>query len=245
VYEASQVWLVNATVNITSGYAGIAAYDKSDVHIVNGSIGRAADSNFYAGITTGAGHITMQGTTIRDMQQGISIADGGDVDLVDFDSTVAAHDVVINSPAGTNLNGVVVSDGSSLNINSSIKLRIAHAGQTYGSDSGAVLVTNGSTLNAGANLIVSGSQGQGVIVANNSHAALAGSSITGGAHGGLVAVNLSTIGVTASSTLTTISGNAADLFCDSKSQIAGSANIANATTVQCANLLSGDYESLP
>jgi hypothetical protein len=35
------------------------------------------------------------------------------------------------------------------------------------------------------------------------------------------------------------------LFCDSKSQIAGSANIANATSVQCANLLTGDYESLP
>jgi hypothetical protein len=244
VYEASQVWLVNATVNITSGYAGIAAYDKSDVHIVNGSIGRAADSNFYAGITTAAGHITMQGTTIRDMQQGISIADGGDVDLVDFDSSVAAHDVVINNPAGTNQDGVIVSDGSSLNL-ASIKLRIAHAGQPYGSDSAAVFVTNGSTLNAGANLIVSGSQGQGVIVANNSHAALAGSSITGGAHGGLVVVNLSTAGVTTSSTLTTISGNAADLFCDSKSQIAGTANIANATSVQCANLLPGDYESLP
>ncbi|HTS35989.1 MAG TPA: hypothetical protein VMH04_09975 [Candidatus Solibacter sp.] len=244
VYEACQVWLVNVTVNITSGYAGIAAYDKSDVHIVNGSIGRPADSNFYAGIAVGSGHITMQGTTIRDMQQGISIDGSGSVDLVYFDSIVAAHDVIINNPAGTNLNGVIVSDASSLNLGN-IKLRIAHAGQSYGSDTGAVLVTNGSTMNAGANLIVSGSQGQGVMVANNSHATLAGSSITGGAHGGLVVVNLSTAGATEGSALTTISGNAADLFCDSKSQIAGTANIANATSVQCANLLSGDYEALP
>jgi hypothetical protein len=244
VYEASQVWLVNVTVNITSGYGGISAFDKSDVHIVNGLIERPADSNFYAGIFASSGHVTMQGTVIRDMQQGISISASGSVDLVYFDSLVAAHDVIINNPAGTNYDGVVVSDGSSLNI-SSAKLRIAHAGQPSGSDTAAVFVTDGSTLNAGANLVVSGSQGQGVLVANNSHAALAGSSITGGLHGGLVVVNLSTAGVTASSPLTVISGNAADLFCDSKSQIAGSANIANATSVQCTNLLSGDYEALP
>jgi hypothetical protein len=244
VYEASQVWLVNVTVNITSGFGAISAFDKSDVHIVNGLIERPADSNFYAGIFASSGHVTMQGTVIRDMQQGISIGASGSVDLVYFDSSVAAHDVIINNPAGTNIDGVVVSDGSSLNV-SSVKLRIAHAGQSYGSDSAAVFVTDGSTMNVGPNLIVSGSQGQGVIVANNSHAALAGSSITGGAHGGLVVVNLSTAGVTASSPLTVISGNAVDLFCDSKSQIAGGANIANATSVQCTNLLSGDYEALP
>ena len=244
VYEASQVWLVNVTVNITSGYAAISAFDKSDVHIVNGSIGRPIDSNLYAGVVASSGHVTMQGTVIRDMQQGISIDAGGGVDLVDFDGAVAAHDVIINNPAGTNLDGVIVANGSSLNL-STITLRIAHAGQPYGSDTAAVLVTDGSTMNAGASLIVSGSQGQGVMVANNSHAVLAGSSITGGAHGGLVVVNLSTAGATEGSALTTISGNATDLFCDSKSQIAGGANIANATSVQCTNLLPGDYEALP
>jgi hypothetical protein len=243
-YEASQAWLVNVTVNITSGYSAISAFDKSDVHIVNGLVERPSDSNFYAGIFAASGHITMQGTVIRDMQQGMSIASSGSVDLVYFDSSVAAHDVVINNPAGINYDGAIVSDGSSLNI-SSVKLRIAHAGQSYGSDSAAVFVTNGSTLNAGASLVVSGSQGQGVLVANNSHAALAGSSITGGLHGGLVVVNLSTAGATSTSPLTVISGNAADLFCDSKSQIAGTANIANATNVQCTNLLTGNYEALP
>jgi len=244
VYEASQVWLVNVTVNITSGYAAISAFDKSDVHIVNGLIERPADSNFYAGIFASSGHVTMQGTVIRDMQQGMNIGASGSVDLVYFDTSVASHDVIINNPAGTNVDGVLVADGSSLNL-SSVKLRIAHAGQSYGSDTAAVFVTDGSTMNAGASLIVSGSHGQGVIVANNSHAVLAGFSITGSGHGGLVVVNLSTADAAASTPLTVISGNAMDLFCDSKSQIAGGANIANATSVQCTNRLSGDYESLP
>lgn len=186
----------------------------------------------------------MQGMTIRDMQQSIVVSDSGSVDLVNFDSTAAGVDVILDNPAGTNLNGAIVSDGSSLNVNSA-KLRISNAGQSWGGDSGAVFVTNGSTFNAGANLFISGGQGQGVIVSNNSHAQLAGSSITGVAHGGLVVLNLSTAGVDAGHPLTTISGNGTDLFCDSKSQIAGALNIANASTVQCNNLLPGTYESLP
>jgi hypothetical protein len=244
VYEASQVWLVNVTVNITSGYAAVSAFDKSDVHIVNGLVERPTDSNFYAGIFVSSGHVTMQGTVIRDMQQSINIDAGGSVDLVYFDTSVASRDVVITNPAGTNLNGVRVINGSSLNLGS-VKLRITNAGQAYGLDTGAVFVSDGSTMNAGANLLVTGSQGQGVFVANNSHSALAGSSITGSSHGGLVVVNLSTAAVTASTSLTVIGGNATDLFCDSKSEITGGMNIANATSVQCTNLLPFDYETLP
>jgi hypothetical protein len=244
VAEASQVWLVNVTVNITSGYAAVSAFDKSDVHIVNGLVERPTDSNFYAGIFVSSGHVTMQGTAIRDMQQSINIDASGSVDLVYFDASVASRDVVISNPAGTNYNGVRVTNGSSLNLGS-VKLRITNAGQPYGLDTGAVFVSDGSTMNAGANLVVTGSQGQGVFVANNSHAALAGSSITRSSHGGLVVVNLSTAAVTTSTPLTVIGGNATDLFCDSKSQIAGSMNIAGATSVQCTNLLPGDYETLP
>jgi len=244
VYEASQVWLKNVTVNLTSGYAAIAIYDKSDVHIVNGVLERPSDNNWHAGITVGSGHVTMQGTVIRDMQTSIVVGQGGGVDLVYFDSSIPYRDVTINNPAGTNYTGVWVGDASSLNLES-VKLRITNAGQASGSDNAAVFVTNGSTMNAGANLVVSGSQDQGVLVANNSHAVLAGSSITGSGHGGLVAVNLSTIAVTASTPLTVVGGNGTDLFCDSKSQIAGSLNISNATRVQCTNLLPGDYESLP
>jgi threonine aldolase len=128
---------------------------------------------------------------------------------------------------------------------SNARLLISNAGQPYGFNSSAVFVTNGSTLNATASLVITGSRGQGVIVNNSSHAALAGSTITGGAHGGLVVVNESTAGATLTNPLTSISGNVADLFCDSKSQITGASYIANATVVQCNNILPGLYETLP
>jgi len=244
VYENSQVWLKNVTANVTSGFAAVSAFDKSDVHVVDGLLQRPSNSNFNAGLLVSSGHVTVQGLTIRDMQQSININDSGSVDLVNFDSTATGVDVVIDNPSGTNLFGVVVSDGSSLNLGSA-KLRISNAGQAGGGDSGAVFVTNGSTLNAGPNLVVSGSQGQGVIVSNDSHAQLAGSSITGVSHGGLVVVNLSSAGVDLSNPLTVISGNGVDLFCDSKSHIAGASNVANASIVQCNNLLPGNYENLP
>jgi hypothetical protein len=182
--------------------------------------------------------------TIRDMQQSIAINDSGSVDLVNFESTAAGIDVVIDNPSGTNLNAAIVTDGSSLNLESA-KLRISDAGQPWGGSSGAVLVTNGSTLNAGSSLVISGSRGQGVMVSNGSHAELAGSTITGGAHGGLVVVNESTAGVDSGNPLTVIGGNETDLFCDSKSQIAGGLNIANVAVVQCNNLLPGSYQNLP
>jgi len=243
-YEASQVWLVRVTVNITSGYAAITAFDKSDVHIVDGLIERPANSNFNAGVLASSGHVTMQGMTIRDMQQSIAINSGGDVDLVNFDPTATGIDVIVDNPSGTNFNGAVVSDSSSLNLTSA-KLRISNAGQPYGGDTGAVFVGDGSTLEAGASLVVSNSKGQGVIVSNNSHAQLSGSSITGGAHGGLVVMNLSTAGVNTFANPTTITGNGTDLFCDSKSRITGGANIANAITVSCSSVLPGNHENLP
>jgi hypothetical protein len=243
VYEASQARLVRVMVNITSGFAAIWALDKSDVHIIDGLIERPANSNFNAGVYAASGHVTMQGMTIRDMQQGISIDTGGDVDLVNFEPTAAGIDVIVDNPSGTNFNGVVVSDSSSLNL-SSAKLRINNAGQTYGGDTGAVFLSSGSTLNANGNLVVTNTRGQGVIVSNNSHARLAGSSITGGARGGLVVMNLSTAAVDLGNP-TTISGNGTDLFCDSKSRITGGVNIANAPTVSCNNLLPGTYENLP
>ncbi len=243
MYEASQVRLVRVTVNITSGFAAIWALDKSDVHIIDGLLQSPANGNFNAGLFVGSGHVTVQGMTIRDMQQSININSGGDVDLVNFEPTAEGIDVIVDNPSGTNFNGAVVSEGSLLNL-SSAKLRINNAGQPYGGDTGAVFVTNGSTLNAGPNLVVSNSKGQGVIVDNNSHAQLTGSSITGGAHGGLVVMNLSTAGVPFGNP-TIISGNGTDLFCDSKSRITGGANIANAITVSCNNLLPGTYENLP
>ena len=186
----------------------------------------------------------MQGMTIRDMQQSININSSGSVDINNFDPTSIGVDVIIDNPSGTNFNGALVSDSSSLNL-SSAKLRITNAGQLWGGDTGAVLVTNGSTLTAGSSLVVSGSQSQGVVVSNNSHAEFGGSSITGSAHGGLVVVNLSTGTADSTNPLTVIGSNGTDLFCDSRSQIEGTLNMANVNVVNCNNLIPGTYQSLP
>ena len=246
VFEASQVSL--AKVNATDpGYAGVGAYDVSDVHIEDCAFEQSTGISWHAGIDVGSGHVTMQRTTISNMQVGINIYKGGSVDIQSFNSyfpVVAPNDVVIQSPAGTNYYGVFVGSGATLNLGDT-KLRITNAGQPWGGSTGGVSLTDGGTLSAGGNLVVTGSQGQGVFVSNNSHASLAGSSITGSGHGGLVAVNLSTIAVGTSSPLTLIGGNGIDLFCDAKSQISGSSNLAGVPTVQCTNLLSGDTVVLP
>lgn len=243
VYEESQAWLVNVNVNITSGFAAISVFDKSDVHMAGGLLQRPSNGDFDAGLFVGSGHVTMQGTTIRDMQQSISIGSSGSVDLVNFDSAVAGTDVILDNPSGTNFNGAIVSEGSSLNI-SSANLRINNAGQPWGGTSGAVFVTDGSVLNAGSGLIVTNSQGQGVVVTNNSHATLTGSSITGGLHGGLVVGNVSTIN-NGSGSLTLVSGNGTDLFCDSNSFVTGTVNLTGVATVNCGKLLPGNTVPLP
>jgi hypothetical protein len=244
IYEASQVWIVRARVNLVYGYAAVSVFDKSDVHIVDGLLHRPANGAFNAGLFVGSGHVTMQGMTIRDMQQSIYINSSGSVDVSNFDPTAAEADVIIDNPSGINFIGALVSDGSSLNI-SSARLRITNAGQPSGGDTGGILVTNGSTLTAGSNLVVSGSQSQGVVVSNNSHAELSGSSITGSARGGLVVVNLSTATADTNNPSTVIGANGTDLFCDSHSQIAGTLNMANASVVNCNNLLPFTYQNLP
>ena len=243
VYEESQVWLVNMNVNVTSGFAAISVFDKSDVHIADGLLQRPSNGAFNAGLFVSSGHVSIQGTTIQDMQQGISIGASGSVDVLNFDAAAAGVDVNINNPSGTNFNGAVVDGGSTLNL-SSANLRVNNAGQPWGGNTGAVFVTNGSVLNAGSSLIVTSSQGQGVIVTNNSHATLAGSSITGGIHGGLVVANLSTID-NGHGAFTLVSGNATDLFCDSNSFITGAANVSGASTISCGNLQAGNTVPLP
>jgi hypothetical protein len=174
------------------------------------------------------------------MQVGIDAGAGSEVDVNDFNTyypSGGVSDVVIENPRGLNYNGVVVESGSALAVNTA-KLRILNAGQTWGGNSGGILVTGRSTMNAGGNLIISGSQGQGVYVTGDSQATLDGSSITGNHHGGLVAVNLSTI--SAVTYAVTVSGNATDVFCDSQSVITGGLKIINASSVQCLNLLPGD-----
>jgi hypothetical protein len=246
VYEASQVSLARVTAR-DPGFATLAALDISDVHIESSLFENSTGASFREGLFVGSGHVTVQTTTIRNMQVGIDIGAHGAVDIQSFNTYFplsSPTDVVIENPAGTNFDGVSVRDGSELHLGDT-KLRITNSGQPFGGGTAGVFVSDAATLTAGANLIISGSQGQGVFVSNNSHASLAGSSITGSGHGGLVVANLSSVAVTGSNPLTHISGNGTDLFCDSRSLITGGSNIANATTVQCANLLAGDAVPLP
>ena len=245
VIESSQVSLARVKVR-DPGFATVGVYDVSDVHIEDCLFAQSTGAGWHEGLAVGSGHVTIQRTTIRNMQVGFDITKSGSIDVQSFNSYYPVSeptDVIIESPAGTTFWGVFVGSGSLLNIGDT-KLRITNPAQSWGWNTAGVWVSGG-TLDAGPNLVVSGSQGQGVLVSGNSHARLAGSSITGSAHGGLVAVNLSTIAVETSNPLTQISGNGTDLFCDSKSLINGSTNVANATTVQCGNLLPGDYENLP
>ena len=246
VFESSQVSLARVTAR-DPGYATVGVYDISDVHIEDCLFEHSTGASWHAGFDVGSGHVTVQKTTIRNMQIGINISKSGSVDIQSFNTyypLVGPSDVVIESPTGTNFWGVSVGSGSLLNLGNT-KLRITNPGQPWGGNTAGVYVSDGGTLNAGANLVVTGSQGQGVFVSNNSHASMAGSSISGSGHGGLVAVNLSTIAVGSSNPLTQIAGNGTDLFCDAKSQISGSANIVNAVSVQCTNLLAGDSVGLP
>jgi hypothetical protein len=241
VFENSQVSIARVTVRDAT--FGVAVVDASDVHIEDCLFENTTGAPWHEGLSVGAAHVTMHGTIFRNMQNGIQIYTGGIVDVVNSNTYYplsGPSEVLIESPVGTYSTGVSITDGASLNFqNNSAKLRITNPGPGRG-----VEVLSGSTLNAGASLVVSGSHGQGVFVTNNSHADLNGSSITGSYGGGLVVVNLSTAAVGGSAP-TEISGNAVDVFCDSRSLITGGANIANATTVQCDNLLAGQNEPIP
>ena len=247
-FEGSQVSLAGVTVR-NPGFAGIGIFDVSDVHIEQCLLEDTTGSLGDFGLSVASGHVTMQSTTIHNMQVGIDVEEHGSVDIGSFATyfPVSANpDVVIDSPAGTNLQGARVLGGSALNLEDA-KLRITNPGQTSGGNTAGVWVSEGSSLSDySGNLVVSGSHGQGVFVSNNSQASLTGSSITGSNHGGLVVANLSTIAVgTGPNPLTQVSGNAMDLFCDSKSVITGRSNIAGASSFSCGNLLLGDTEPIP
>lgn len=253
IYEASQVSLAFVSMR-NSGYAGIAVLDISDVHIEDSTLEPGAADGWHAGLSvSGSSHVTMHNVAIHNMAVGIDIGSKGVVDIWDYNSYYPQGgpiDVVIDNAGGVGMGGfygVSISDGGSLNLKGTpdAKLRILNPGQAWGGDTAGIRVQNGSTLNAGPNLEISGSQGHGVYVTGNSHASLAGSKITGSGHGGVVALNLSTVGILTGGALTEIGGNTVDVFCDSRSVITGSVAIFNAASVQCGNILEYDNEGTP
>ncbi len=245
VIENSQVSIAYVHVH-DSGYASLQIYDSSDVHLEHCLFENTTADGWHVGIALGASHVTMYGTMIRNMQVGIAGGADSVVDLVVFNTYYAATgslDVLIDSPAGTNINGVAL-NGGSLNIGA--KLVINRLGQSGGGITGGVLLDQGATMTAGSGyLSLMGSLGQGIVAMNNSHATLTAVTISHGSHAGLIAINNSTIDVASNNTLSTIGGNAVDLFCDTDSKITGTANIGGAPTTQCTNLLASETVSLP
>lgn len=240
IFEGSQVSLAGVTAR-DSGFAALAAFDLSDVHIEQCLFQEITSGGFHEGILASSGHVTMQSTTIRDMQTAIDVGAHGSVDIQSFNTyfpVVRPNDVVIDNPSGSNFQGVHLARGT-LGLGDT-KLRISNAGQPFGGSSAAISASEDSTVaDGGGNLVITGSQGQGLFVSNNSHASLGGSIITGGHHGGLVVTNLSSVSLLSNGS-TLFGGNATDVFCDSNSLITGTSHFAGVPSTNCANLLPGD-----
>jgi len=247
IFEHCQVSIAYVTAQ-DPGFSPLGVFDLSDVHVERSAFKSSTGTSYQVGLFVGASHITMYGTTIKNMQVGIDGYAGSIIDLQNFDTYYplgGASDVIIENSAGTNYNGVTISGGGSLNVGSA-KLVINKPGQTYGGTTGGVLISDGAAMTtSNGNLVITSSKGQGVMVRNNSHATVVGATVTNGGHGGLVAANLSSIDVSAGTTLTLVGGNSVDLFCDPGSAITGSANLSGVPTAQCTNLLAGETVTLP
>jgi hypothetical protein len=246
VFENSQVSIAYVTA-LDPGYATLGIYDLSDVHLERSTFNNSTGALWHVGLDVGSSHVTMYGTTISNMQVGINAYHGSVIDVQTYNTYYAAggsSDVVIDSPARTNYNGVSIDTGGSLNV-ASARLVINKPGQSFGGTTGGVRISDGAAMTANTgSLVITGSNGQGVTALNNSHATVTGATVTGGSHGGLVVANLSSIDVSVG-TLTLVSGNSVDLFCDPGSTITGSANLSGVPTAQCTNLLVGETVTLP
>ena len=163
IFEHSQVSIAYVTAQ-DPGYATLAVYDSSDVHVERSVLEDSTGALWHVGMDVGASHITVYGTTISNMQVGINGHGGAIIDTEAFDTYYALggpSDVVIENSAGANYNGVTIDTGGSLNVGSA-KLVINKPGQTYGGTTGGVLISDGAALNASnGNLVIMGSNGQG------------------------------------------------------------------------------------
>jgi hypothetical protein len=230
------------------GWAAVGVYDGSAVYIENSVFESSSGQGWREGIAAIKGVAVVHGTRIRNMQVGIDVRSGGIVDLSnhgDYSPATGQSDVIVESPAGTNFNGVTVGGGSSFTVDN-VRLVISTPGQSWGGDTGGVKVSDASSFSAAGNLEISGSYGQGVVVANNSFASIPGATITSTGHAGLVVVSSSTANLDASNiALTPItSSGAPDLFCDTTSLITGG-DKAPTSTRQCANVQGAATVPLP
>jgi len=201
IFENSQVSVAYVHVQDT-GYTTLAIYDSSDVHVEHCLFESTATDGWHQGISLGASHVTMYATTIRNMQQAIGGGANSIVDLTVYNTYYVATgstDVVIDSSAGFTFDGVSMVGGS-LNIYGA-KLVINKSGQSWGGTTAGINLDEGATMLANSGLLsITGSLGQGIVAMNNSHATLFGATISHGTHGGLVAINNSSIDLSTNNT---------------------------------------------
>jgi hypothetical protein len=250
VFENSQVSIAYVTVQ-DPGYATLGVYDSSDVHVEHSDFADSTGAYWHVGMDVGDSSVSMYATNISNMQVGITAHQGAVINVAPFNAyypIVGSTDVTIQNSAGTNFNGVSIDGGGSLNL-ATAKLVINKPGQSWGGTTGGILLSDGSTLNSlgNNNLVITSSNGQGIVVANDSHATLSGATITNGLHGGLVVANQSTIDVSGAfgSSPTLVSGISVDLFCDSASWVTGSVNLVGIPSSQCTNLLAAETVNFP
>jgi hypothetical protein len=249
ISDLSEVSMAELTVR-TGGWAGIGIW-HSKASLEDSLLQNPNEDAYQSGIQVGQnGVLLMHGTTIRRMWEGITVLDGGTVNVQDVSDELpfgGPSAVVIDAPPPIHLWGLSVRNGGRVVL--SAPLRILNPGSWWGGETGGVQLDGASALTGGQNLEISNSAGQGIFVRNNSHASLAGSQITGTAHNAVAAVNHSTVDLgdasadPAAPTVITGSGTN-DLYCDGTSLITGGANAPSAARIDCGSLLGPPY-SLP
>jgi hypothetical protein len=244
VSDESQVSVASVTCE-DPGYSGLGVYNGSAVDVKHSRFSESTGAVWHVGIDAGSSFVTVYDARISNMQVGISAHEGANFDVSTI--TPGPSDVIIDSPLGANYFGASLASGGTLNVEGA-RLVINQAGQSWGATSGGVLLSDGSTLTASnGDLIIQGSNGQGIVALNNSHATLIGATVTGGLHGGLVIGNLSSIDISTvpGGLRSTVGGNGVDLFCDSSSWVTGTANISGTPKTQCTNLIATETVTLP
>jgi hypothetical protein len=246
LWPGSEAYFAGVTLR-PGGWAGIGLYGATahvEDSLIEGSADSPTDPGMQVGIQASSSYLAIHGTTIRNMQVGLTADTKAVMITSDFADNVplgGPTDVVIENPANNSYCGVQVMSGSMLTVNA--KLRIAGPGGIWWSGAG-VCVEGNSILRAGSMLEIDGSQGQGLLVTNQSFAALGASVIRNSIGNGVLVLNASTVGFGGDATNTEVLGSQVkDVACDSRSFVTG-ANRLSATTFGCPNVVEDAFEPI-
>jgi hypothetical protein len=245
VYSQSQVSLAGLAIRDSSTWVLFSMWDQSSAHMEDCLLETSAGT--WQGIAVGNSVLVLHGTTIRNLPVAIGVSGGADLIINDFSNYFpmgGVTDVVVENAGGGSFWGVAVEGTSSVVVQT--KLRIRNPGQPWGGETGGVLVRGGSSFGSSlGSLEISGSQGQGVFVKDNSHASLSAPTITDTQRNAVVVANNSSVTFTSEEPASIVRSAGLDLFCDSTSLISGRASAATTGSIQCTRLIDGQYETPP